>query len=289
MLKLKAIVLFSIMLLVLPLSLVNLASASTGFSINVDNPIDNSVISTDSLTVDFSVVFSGQVILFVDSMPVCAYLDDKLCYQGNMGLDDINNYMVNRAPTAFGSFGLTDITQGRHTLEIQVEVVGSSFPGGSFDENVTSATVDFVCNCGVPPEVSILGLDEYAANQVFFNITTSEPISYCSYSIDGQVNTTLPYMCCNQYNVTLNNLSNGDHSVTAYSKDTFGNTGMAKKTFTVKTQNSQPTVQFQPLAVIVGVIFAAITLVCTALLLFTRNRKPKRLSKTEAPYLKKLR
>jgi hypothetical protein len=57
------------------------------------------------------------------------------------------------------------------------------------------------------------------------NFTVNEPFSKATYSLDGQENVTI------SGNTTLTGLPNGDHNVTVYATDEFGNTGVSKITY----------------------------------------------------------
>ena len=111
-----------------------------------------------------------------------------------------------------------------------------------------------------------------------FNVTTNEFDSAVSYSLDNGANVTLPqnestpFLDSYVYNVTLFGLSEGTHTLTAYSKDVFNQSAMAEKTFTVQ----QP----MPLSTIAvaAVSIVAVVLVVAAGLLVYHKSKTKQFS-----------
>jgi archaellum component FlaG (FlaF/FlaG flagellin family) len=270
--------------LVLPLTLVD----ADAFTTTIQSPPENSTLSMNPITVKFTVKWTGQVILSLTSMPVDVFLDGQLYYQGQLDFTDMSNMQI-YDPYTYGSVDLQDLPQGGHTVEISVKVSGYCSPGGDFtDCKIPSAFVSFLVpgvnptapfvptvNRTTPlvtiPLVTIQGSDEYQTNQPTLNITTDMSESTVSYNVDDGANVTLPHQNCRQYNVTLTNLPDGAHKITAYAKDNNGKTGVAEKTFTTKNQLEQ----FAPFSikmVITGIALAAIIIAAASMLVYNSKR-----------------
>ena len=95
-------------------------------------------------------------------------------------------------------------------------------------------------------------------------------ISWIGYSLDRQNNVTL------YGNITLTNLLKGEHNITVYVKDTYGNIGSSQAiVFTTKTESS-PIVTYLAMTSIIIIGISTI-----ALLLVRRNRKQVKKSLTK--------
>jgi hypothetical protein len=148
-----------------------------------------------------------------------------------------------------------------------------------------SSVVSFFVNLGVAPSVSVSGLSQYITSSAALNITTDCSEATVSYCLDGLDNVTLSQSQVVavsegvQYNVTLSDLADGEHSLTAYAMDSFGNTGAATHSFTVNTATPTPTATprhsqpIPPLAWIAGASIAVVVIVASILLLIYRRRK----------------
>jgi hypothetical protein len=93
----------------------------------------------------------------------------------------------------------------------------------------------------------------YKTSSVPLNFTVNETVSQITYCLDGQDNVTT------SGNTTLTDLPNGDHNVTVYATDEFGNTG-ASETIYFKVDVPFPTTLVAALTVVsVFVIVVALT------------------------------
>ncbi len=74
----------------------------------------------------------------------------------------------------------------------------------------------------------------YTQSSVSAQITTSEAAVWAGYSLDGANNTTMANLSSTQFTYTVSGLSIGQHNITYYANDSFGNMGdSATKYFTV--------------------------------------------------------
>jgi hypothetical protein len=123
------------------------------------------------------------------------------------------------------SLNLTNVPDGNHT--IRVYAVGSGSEHYIFNWYVFYVTgfsnVNFVVDTS-PPKVKVLSLEnkKYCLRDLPLNFTVNEAVSQVTYSLDGQENVTIAG------NATLTGLPNGDHNVTVYATDEFGNAGASE-------------------------------------------------------------
>jgi parallel beta-helix repeat protein len=100
-----------------------------------------------------------------------------------------------------------------------------------------------------PPSISMISPENITYNEsnITLAFSTSEPTSKISYSLDGQDNVTIIG------NITLTDLSNGDHNIIVSAIDEFGNTGVSETVyFTVEVPF--PVVPVAAASVIVAVV-----------------------------------
>lgn len=86
--------------------------------------------------------------------------------------------------------------------------------------------------------------------------------AWVGYSLDGKGNVTVAG------NTTLTGLSNGEHNVTVYANDTFGNV-YSSQTITFTVAKPSPNISFA----VTGVA-AAVVVVCGGLMVYFKKRKP---------------
>jgi hypothetical protein len=123
------------------------------------------------------------------------------------------------------------------------------------------------------PEISILSPSgNYNVSSVPIEFTVDQPVAWMGYSLDGAQNVT------SSGNQTLTDLSNGNHTVTVYANDSFGNMGSAEFEFTVSAPLSTGLiVGVFVLAVVVAVIVAVVYYWYTKA--STKHPKPASLSR----------
>ena len=97
-----------------------------------------------------------------------------------------------------------------------------------------------------------------------FTLGTS-PISWVGYSLDGNDNVTVTG------NTTLTGLSNGEHNITVYANDTFGNAAASQTVnFTVAVP---PVIQSFPAATVAAASGVSAVVVIAGLMVYFRKRK----------------
>ncbi len=160
-----------------------------------------------------------------------------------------------------GNTTLTNLSQGNHNITVwlrtEQDYISYGIRVGSVIDTV-SFTIDII-----PPEVLILSPQAkiYNANAIPLDFAVNKPFSNLSYSLDGQKNVAL------STNMTLNDLSNGVHTVTVFATDLAGNVGPSETlTFTVAA--SEP-FSWLPVAA----VSVAVATVIIGAIVITRKRK----------------
>jgi len=104
----------------------------------------------------------------------------------------------------------------------------------------------------VPPKFVVLSPEKnasYDSNVVSLNFSLNKPTSWLGYSLDGQENITITG------NTILTDLSNGQHNVTVYANDTYGNIGSSETVaFTIAQSTSYITVAVVTTIAVVAVL-----------------------------------
>ena len=156
-----------------------------------------------------------------------------------------------------GNATLTDLSQGPHNITVWIRADQSMISYSIYRWAILS-TVSF----SVAPQITVLSPETKAYNvsDVPLDFTVEETFSKAEYSLDGQSNVTI------NGNTTLAWLPNGDHNVTIYATDEFGNTGVSK---TVYFNVEAPV----PTALVVAVSVVTVVVVGVGLLVYFKKRK----------------
>ncbi len=174
----------------------------------------------------------------------------------SINLSKIDDYLYG------GNITLTNLSQGNHNITVwlrtEQDYLSYGIPVGSIITTI-SFNVD-----SIPSKVLILSpqTKTYNTSDVSLNFTINKPFSNLLYSLDNQEDMTLTE------NVTLTNLSNGNHNIIVYATDFAGNVGSSQTSFTI----DRPTSESFPLMPIIASI-AIITIVSVSLLIYFKKRK----------------
>lgn len=117
-------------------------------------------------------------------------------------------------------FGNFDAIPYGHVQPLPAPTYDFIFTGTTSDWSETQTlTIDTT-----PPTIYVLSPKNktYTVNHVSLTLNVSELTSWVGYSLDGQAKVTVTG------NITLSDLSLGEHSLTVYANDTFGNTGTSE-------------------------------------------------------------
>ena len=119
-----------------------------------------------------------------------------------------------------------------------------------------------------PPEITVVSPvnQTYDKSYVSLIFNVNELLNWTGYSLDGQDNVTI------MNNVTLNDLSNGLHSVTIYANDTSGNMGVSETcSFVVAVPEIAP--EPFPVMTIAAASVTVTIVACAGLLVYFRKHK----------------
>lgn len=152
------------------------------------------------------------------------------------------------------NFNLTDIPDGEHTLNITAQ------GQGGFNENNTeysfvfqkTASVTFSVNTSPVHTTPVIAFQSpqnvtLTGASFLLDFTVNHSVSQMTYSLDAQA--PIPI----SGNTTLTGLSNGQHNVTVYATDEFGNTGASD---TLYFNVNAPQFPWVPLAAAIAAVSA---------------------------------
>jgi hypothetical protein len=154
-----------------------------------------------------------------------------------------------------GSAYLPELSEGLHNLTVRIVLnyTDLNIPHGNGEEHYryhteSESTVYFRIDT-VPQNISIIMSQNitYLLTRVPLQFFIDEPASWMGYSIDGQENVTMTG------NITLPSLSVGQHTLTLYAKDAYGNSA-ASGTVTFTVADPVPIVLFVASCLAVGVV-----------------------------------
>jgi hypothetical protein len=178
---------------------------------------------TVSLTLNVSMPESNNVSLYISEIYCTASWE-----YDNFG-------HLRKIPANQGSINLTEVPEGPRWLEVYAIATGFAYETrheikGIFytiyfaEYKITSSSsVRFTIDT-IAPSILSLSVENktYATSDVPLTLTTNEPVSQVTYSLDGQTNVTVAG------NATLTGLSDGAHNITVYATDNAGNTGASE-------------------------------------------------------------
>jgi hypothetical protein len=231
--------------------------------ISIRLPVDNYTFSVNRVLLNFTVTKPDSWLIHggyeaQQNLKSVSYQLDGKYY------DEISVKSSLESPFDY-SVNLTNLTDGAHTLKVYAYASGWVIEmHGLWEYEVpinSSSTVYFNVDAN-PPKITILPFENKTQGtlDVPLIFTLDEPTSKISYSLDGQDNVTVTG------NTTLTDLSNGDHTVTAYAIDTAGHTGVSE-TFYFSVKEPFPTTL---IATVSGASIAAIVL---GLLVYFKRRR----------------
>ena len=118
------------------------------------------------------------------------------------------------------------------------------------------------------PTIELLLPDNqtFTSSNLTFDFSTDKPLSWISYSLDGQQNVTVAG------NFTVANVTSGTHSIAFYANDTFGNMATQTVNFTVNQPISTPVNQISAQTIIITAT-VLVTLIAIGFALFYRRHQ----------------
>ncbi len=141
---------------------------------------------------------------------------------------------------------LPPLVNGLHNLTIwgkahqDPEAEETSY-GGSYSENI-STSITFRIEAALPT-ISNVSIENktFFSNQIPLSFEVNETTSWTGFSLDNQANVTT------NGNVTLTDLTEGNHSIIVYANDTIGNMGKSDTIiFAISLPKPTPSLPFPP-------------------------------------------
>jgi hypothetical protein len=188
--------------------------AAGAATINIESPVQGMTYNSGSVSLKYSA--QGEFPSFRAGEPIISIYVDSILYDTTEKFAD--------------ELVVEGLANGEHTVEVTV---------GEYWDCHATYKIAFFVNNGVLPEVSLFILQNPKTRDATVNITTDSQDSKVSYSLDNQQNITLPksqltqYLFFHQYIVQFLNLTEGTHTLKAYSSDAMNNTGISEKTFSI--------------------------------------------------------
>ena len=146
---------------------------------------------------------------------------------------------------------LTGLSDGNHNLVV--------YANDTLGNMGASSTVYFSVDT-VQPAILVLSPENtvYGANEIQLNFTTNEPVSWLTYSLDGENNVTV------RSNTTLAGLTDGVHNLTVYAADMVGNVGVS--------ETARFSVEPFPVILVVALTTTTLIVVLAGYLFFKRRK-----------------
>jgi uncharacterized protein YneR len=135
--------------------------------------------------------------------------------------------------TISGNSTISGLSEGSHNIVVfAIDTTGNT--GAS---SVVQFTISIPSDDTTPPTITINSPENttYNTNKITLTFTVNEEPTMKFYSLDGKANVTIAD------SIVLSNLSNGEHSLIMYAKDSAGNIGASAITiFMISTENEEP-------------------------------------------------
>jgi hypothetical protein len=206
-----------------PLTKANIMIGGSPANINVLSPIDGTYNTNSlSLSVNFTTFATGLYDggpRYEDTRMFTYTLDEKETHNITITRQNIGE---NPGADVFfeGEESLKDLTEGLHNLTVRAVFIYSHFPP-SWLSDITyesESTVFFRVDT-IPQNITIIEPENttYTPSEVPLSCLIDEPASWVGYSLDGQENVTVTG------NMTLPKVSLGQHNLTIFASDAFGN------------------------------------------------------------------
>jgi hypothetical protein len=186
-----------------------------------------------------------------------------------------NNYSY---PSTF-QINMTGVPEGPRWLEVYAVATGFAYESRHEVKGIyyttyyvgykiiSSSSVRFAVDVTAPCILSLsIENKTYATSDIPLTLTTNEPVSQASYSLNGQANVTVAG------NTTLTNLPYGEHRITVYATDKAGNVG-ASETLFFNVNAPEP---FPVVPVAAASVAAAVAIAGAGLLVYFKKVKENR-------------
>ena len=216
--------------------------------ISVQYPANHKTVNACDVTMYFSVDLHQWIPPWPDWNPDYSFSSTVTCILDGQYVS-WQETVVNSPQIHHFSIPLKGLSNGFHDLRIKVVTDGTYFHGTYSSDPVWGGWSWKESNIPVidysylrfevaadSPELVVLSLKQhetYDMGDLPLDFAVSTPVSWVGYSLDGQDNVTVAG------NVTLAGLSDGEHTVTVYARDSARNFGASETvTFTVAQASS---------------------------------------------------
>ena len=236
--------------------------------LSVISPQNNTAYNSNnvSLTLNVSIPKSNNVTFWLSEL----YYVPSWKHTANNELTKID------APQ--GSINLTDVPEGPRWLEVHAVASAVAYKSGHKIDGIhyttylvyytitSSSIVKFTIDNTTPNILSVSVENKtYSTSDLPLNVIANEPVSQIIYSLDGQSNQTVAG------NTTLNDVSNGAHTLKMRVLDSAGNAGNLETLFfSVDVQDPFPT------TMVIAPI-ALVSVIASGLVFYFKKRKGGRL------------
>jgi hypothetical protein len=240
------------------------APAGVHLTIDMESPIENATYSNGAINVVFNVTVDGPHLVY--GQPLNKYLM-VTTYQGDWMQE--SKWCPSRIFRTLQfypyNFSITGIPFGEHTLNFTAHAQGNFvLENGSGRVYSLEKTVSlkFLVLANPVIEFSTPQNANSTTSSFPLNFTVDHPVTEMTYCLDRQEPVPI------SGNTTLTGLSNGQHNVTVYATDEFGNTGASDILF---FNVNAP--EFPVVPLIVASVIAVVTV--AGLLVYFKKRKHK--------------
>lgn len=248
------------------------APESVYITIRIASPSENAAYSNGTINVCFNETIDGPNSISKTLNIICAYKGDWMQESRwcpfPVGVDPVDTHHFLQY-----DFNISGIPFGEHRLNLTAAGSGGYIENGteySFVLDRTASVKFFVgTNLHINPIITFPSFQNATSstNSSFpLNFTVDRPVSEMAYCLDGQETVTI------SGNTTLTGLSNGQHNVTVYATDEFGNTGASDILFFNVDAQEFPVVPF-PTEIVAATSGASVAAVGVGLLVYLRKRK----------------
>ncbi len=205
------------------------APESVYITIRIASPSENALYPNGTINVIFNDTIDGPASISKSLHIISTYQGDWM--QDSQWCPFPPGVDISRGQYSFPflqyNFSINGIPFGEHTLNITANGQGGYWKNGTEYSFRLKKTVSVKFSVSTNPIITVTSLQNATFETSIFplNFTVDHPVTEMAYCLDGQESVPI------SGNTTLTGLSNGQHNVTVYATDEFGNTGASGTLF----------------------------------------------------------